>query len=101
MNSRAQAIAKLQPFGVPYQYNQPWCLHKAFCTGDMMARYFGSKYLPSVISKPVIMMLQDPKFSYSQILDAYHATSRNLAIVTACVAAGVAISVGYARATTA
>jgi len=85
----------MQPLGAPYQYNQPWCLHKLLCTCDMMIRYYGSRYLPSLISEPVVVMLQDPRFTYSEILDAYHATSRNLVLMAACGVASCAVIYKY------
>lgn len=55
-------------------------LHKAYCMADLLLRLKMNKYFPTIFSAPVIYLLQDPEYSYSDCLKAYHATSTKLLV---------------------
>lgn len=74
--------------GFPLQYNQ-YPLRRVFWNIGFMAQAIIHKILPFLISPPLFLMIQDPKMSYSRILEATE-RSRKLVLVLGAVFAAAA-----------
>eukprot|EP00873_Tetraselmis_striata_P013052 jgi/Tetstr1/433316/TSEL_022603.t1 len=81
----AQAVAHLLPIGAPYQYGQPGGLEKVRWYADFMARMAANRLAPSLFNPPIVFSLQDPQYSYSQLLQMHNSTTRSLLLAGAAI----------------
>ena len=78
----AEAICRLIPVGMPYQYAMPASCHKFTFYANLLTRMLLYKVLPSVFDAPVAFQIQEvPPLPYKKILENHKANSKRLSIL--------------------
>jgi len=80
----AEAVCKLIPIGMPYQYFQAGFFGKLSFFSSLIVRMLAWKTLPSLFSAPVIFAVTSkPALPYTEILEKHHANTRRLVMMLA------------------
>eukprot|EP00882_Tetradesmus_deserticola_P005981 GHRQ01006298.1.p1 GENE.GHRQ01006298.1~~GHRQ01006298.1.p1 ORF type:complete len:342 (+),score=172.70 GHRQ01006298.1:94-1026(+) len=86
----SEALVKLVQTGYPLQYNQ-YPLLSVMWNLRFIAHALVHKLLPSLISPPLFLMIQDPAQRYSSVLQATERSKKVLAGMGVLLAAGFAV----------
>lgn len=77
----AEAICKLLPIGMPYQYNLPHSFEKFSFFASFLIRMLAWKAAPSVFYPPVVFQVtQAPPVKYTEVLKNHHTNNFRLAL---------------------
>ena len=77
----AEAICRLLPIGMPYQYRMPASIAKYVFFVDLLTRWAANKLCPCAFSPPVVFMVTtDPPVPYTEILSCHKENTHRLRI---------------------
>ncbi|CAK0800585.1 unnamed protein product [Prorocentrum cordatum] len=80
----AEAICRLIPIGMPYQYNLPQSFAKFAFFGYLLTRVLANMLMPSFITPPVVFQVTTaPPLRYTHILECHRANTHRLLVVAA------------------
>mmetsp|Transcript_131902 Transcript_131902/g.410041 ORF Transcript_131902/g.410041 Transcript_131902/m.410041 type:complete len:466 (+) Transcript_131902:102-1499(+) len=87
----AEAICRLLPVGMPYQYKLPHSLGKFAFFGSLLVRLAASRACPSLFPAPVVFLVtSDPPLLYTEILRRHREATRRLLLLAGGLGALVA-----------
>lgn len=89
----AEAICRLLPVGMPYQYGLPFSIGKVVFLVALLLRLSIHKLLPRIFTPPVVFLVTEaPPRKYSSILKCHQRNTRRLQLLVGSIALLVACS---------